>query len=359
MKMILLRIWSALILTAFILAACQSSETSEDKMTPITIEGKTMGSYYRIVYVDAQGRQFQPEIEQLLKDINAEVNTYDPNSLISRFNGTQAGIRLDDPEGKRPLHFLANYDIARKIYEASEGYYDCTVMPLVNYWGFGYTEKKAIVAADSIKIDSLRQYVSTRFLSLEDSRDSLFLRKQKPGVQLDFSSCAQGYGTDVLAEFLDSKGIEHYLVDISGEQRARGNSPRGGAWQIGISTPKEGAEMTDIERIIQLQDRSLATSGNYRNFYEVNGRKYGHTINPHTGYPERTTLLSATILGPDCITVDALATACMSMGLERALKMIAQQSGVDAYFIYAAQDGSLQVKYTAGMKALFVDSPAQ
>ena len=339
MKMILLRIWSALILTAFILAACQLSETSEDKMTPITIEGKTMGSYYRIVYVDAQGRQFQPEIEQLLKDINAEVNTYDPNSLISRFNGTQAGIRLDDPEGKRPLHFLANYDIARKIYEASEGYYDCTVMPLVNYWGFGYTEKKAIVAADSIKIDSLRQYVSTRFLSLEDS--------------------AQGYGTDVLAEFLDSKGIEHYLVDISGEQRARGNSPRGGAWQIGISTPKEGAEMTDIERIIQLQDRSLATSGNYRNFYEVNGRKYGHTINPHTGYPERTTLLSATILGPDCITVDALATACMSMGLERALKMIAQQSGVDAYFIYAAQDGSLQVKYTAGMKALFVDSPAQ
>jgi thiamine biosynthesis lipoprotein len=349
----------ALLFSLLLLTACRPQDKPTDTKPAVLIEGKTMGSYYRILYLDDQQRNFQPQIEELLKEINAEVNTYDSTSFISSFNNDPTGMALAGPTDAPMRHFMANFETARRGFEASEGYYDCTIMPLVNYWGFGYADKQAVAQADSARIDALRQLVDMNLLTIETQGRAPFLRKQKPGVQLDFSSCAQGYATDQIALLLEEQGIGNYLVDISGEQRAKGVNAKGKTWQIGINTPKEDASLTDIQRIVKLDNRCLATSGNYRNYYEVDGQKYGHTINPHTGYPERTNLLSATILAPEAITADAFATACMALGLERALAMIKKQPGLDAYFIYADKDGSLKSVYTDGIKAILVEEEAQ
>lgn len=349
--------WLALLPLLLLGSSCAERAPQQQAAT-VTIEGKTMGTYYRVVYIDSLERMLQPAMDSALLALNAEVNTYDSTALISRFNRSVAGLPLRDAAGGKALHFLANLAVAQRVYKLSGGYYDCTVMPLVNYWGFGYTEKKPVSQVDSLLVDSLRQFVGMPMITLEESAPVPFLRKQKPGNQLDFSSCAKGYGTDLLALLLEERGITNYLVDIGGELRARGRNPEGNDWQIGVSKPVEGAAMTDIEQIVKLRNQSMATSGNYRNYFEVNGQKYAHTINPLSGFPERSRLLSATIIAPDCMTADAFATASMAMGLERAMDVVGREPGVEGFFIYAEGD-QLKTTYTEGMKPLLVNTANQ
>ncbi len=352
-----IRIVWLLLLPVLLLASC-GEQAPQQQSAVVTIEGKTMGTYYRVVYIDSLQRALQPAMDSALLALNAEVNTYDSTSLISRFNRSAAGLLLLDAAGNKAVHFLANLALARRVYELSEGYYDCTVMPLVNYWGFGYTEKKPVNQVDSLRVDSLRQLTGMSMVVLEEGGEAPFLRKQKAGNQLDFSSCAKGYGTDLLAILLEERGITDYLVDIGGELRARGLNAEGEDWRIGVSKPVEGAAMNEIEQIIRLRNQSMATSGNYRNYFEVNGQKYAHTINPLTGFPERSRLLSATIIAPDCMTADAFATASMSMGLERAMEVVGKEAGVEGFFIYAEGE-QLKTTYTAGMKPLLVNTANQ
>ena len=346
------------LLPALLLTASCGERAPQEAAAVVTVEGKTMGTYYRIVYIDSLQRMLQPAMDSALLALNAEVNTYDSTALISRFNRSAAGLPLLTAAGSEAQHFLANLAVARRVYDLSGGYYDCTVMPLVNYWGFGYTDKKPVSRVDSLLVDSLRQLVGMPMISLETTGSAPFLRKQKAGNQLDFSSCAKGYGSDLLALLLEERGITNYLVDIGGELRARGHNPEGRDWQIGVSTPVEGAAMTDIEQIVRLRNQSMATSGNYRNYFEVNGEKYAHTINPLTGFPERSRLLSATIIAADCMTADAFATASMTMGLERAMEVVGKEEGVEGFFIYAEGD-QLKTTYTAGMKPLLVNENKQ
>lgn len=326
------------------LSSCQAPASREYSQ----IKGETMGTNYVVTYYDKDGRDFKNAIDSVLNEINQGVSTYIPNSTISLFN--QAEDSLDLSTVNHPLinqHFLENYSIARAVYARSDGAFDPTVMPLVNYWGFGYTEKNPITAVDSVKIDSLRQLVG---LSKIQKKGVTFI-KSLPGIQLDMSGCAKGYGVDQVGLFLEKQGVINYLVDIGGEIKAKGKNREGKDWKIGINVPRENAAFNEIQEAIPVTDISVATSGNYRNFYEVNGVKYSHTINPYTGFPERNTLLSASVFTSNCAVADAYATAFMVVGLEKALRLAKQAEEIEAYFIYSNNNGEMEVVFTEGLEA--------
>lgn len=343
-------------LTFLLLTSCGSDSQKEPPIY-IVVEGQTMGTYYRVTYADSLNRDFSVEIDQLLKDINLEISTYIDSSTISRFNqadeALDLGIRVSkDAPASGNRHFWACYWKGLEIYQKSGGAFDPTVMPLVNYWGFGYTEQRAVTQVDSTAVDSLRQLIGMNKVILEKGEQTI-LRKTAPGVQLDFGALGQGYGVDAIAEFLDGREVKHYLVDIGGEQRSKGKSARGGMWRIGISLPQEGAQREEIVTSFPLDNMSINTSGNYRNYYQTEGAKYGHTLNPATGYPERNALLSATVFAKECLHADALATTCMVLGPEKAIDFIRRQAGTEAFFIIGNEDGSMRTEYTDGLKKYF------
>jgi len=349
-----------LLLLLLLLSAC-SAESGQKSENPDykVIEGETMGTYYRVTFKDLQDGELKAVFDSTLRALNMEVSTYIPEATISRFNQADSVYNLStDPysgkaSGYQNEHFLANYRKSVEVAAKTDGFFDPTVMPLVNYWGFGYTEKKPVETVDSATVDSLARLVGMDKVELKVLEDSKLLAKASPGVKLDFSAIAKGYGVDLLGRVLDERGIKHYLVDIGGETLAKGKSPRGDAWQLGISLPKETAALSEIQTAVPLRDQALATSGNYRNFYEVNGVKYSHTINPKTGYPERNTLLSASVFAPDCTTADAYATAFMTMGTERAYSLALDMPNLEAYFLFSREDGSMDVRFTPGLNDLF------
>lgn len=329
----------------FLIIGCQNQK--ETIASYQQIRGKTMGTTYQITYQSTQ--DVQPIVEAVLKEVNQGVNHYDPASTISVINQT-AQKELTLAQSAASQHFIKNLITAKAIYTATDGAFDPTIMPLVNYWGFGYTAKKPVTQVDSLKIDSLLQLVGFDKIQLQAS----ILQKELSAVQLDFSALAKGYGVDQVGLALEAQGIQHYLIDIGGEVRARGLNKKGTPWKLGINTPKEEAAISDYLAIIALDNQSMATSGNYRNFYEVNGIKYAHTINPQTGYPELNTLLSATVIAPTCMVADGYATAFMTMGLEKAFALASTQKDIQAYFLYSKEDGTIGVQFTKGMKPFLV-----
>lgn len=325
------------------LSACQPEAVKE--VAYLTIQGKTMGTTYTVKYKDSLERDFKAAIDQLLLEINADVSTYEPESFITRFNKSEIEIpylNILKPETKSPKHFKVNFEKSKEIFENSLGYFDPTIMPIVNYWGFGYTEKKAVEEADKVIVDSLMKFVGFEKIEQRSAKDGwIYLQKASKGVQLDFSAIAKGYAVDEVAQLLKGKNIQNYYVEIGGELAVQGKNPSQEWWTIGINTPKTDAAVTDIEAKVSLHNCAMATSGNYRIFYEVKGVKYAHTINSKTGFPEKNMLLSTTIFAPDCMTADGYATACMSMGLEKAKTMINKIKDVDAYFLYSDEAGSI------------------
>ncbi len=300
------------------------------------IRGETMGTTYHITYYGhLSAETLKPGIDSLLQALNAEVSTYIPASVISRFN---ASTRDTVAIGPAHRHFLRNLLLARKIYLRTDGYFDPTVMPLVNYWGFGYKGHRAVTSVDSAAIDSLRRLVGMDKLVI--AGDTLIRRV--PGIQLDFSAIAKGYGVDLVAEWLEDRGIKSYLVEIGGEDRAKGLKPGRKSWVIGIAIPRPDASPNDFRTTVRLDDRAMATSGNYRNYHFVNGQMYSHTINPKTGFPKRDSLLSASVLAPDCASADALATACMAMGFVKAKNMLSRLDSCDFILKVGTPGGSIR-----------------
>jgi thiamine biosynthesis lipoprotein len=300
----------------------------------IKIAGFTQGTTYHITYQRSDGKNLQQQIDSLLADFDMSASIYEPNSIISRINKNDPNVRADKK-------FITLFKKSAEVNKKTGGAFDVTVGPLVNAWGFGST---TISDTDSTLIDSLLQFVGMEKVHLEGQR----IIKSHPNIMLDFNAIAQGYSVDIVSKYLENLGIKNYLVEIGGEVRTRGHNEKGNRWRIGIDKPLEGNMIpgANMQAILELGRRALATSGNYRKFYEKDGIKYSHTINPATGYPVMSNLLSATVIADDCITADAYATAFMVMGLDKSIEFLKKNKFLDAYLIYSDKQGNFRVYYT-------------
>ena len=306
---------------------------------PVVLNGEAQGSTYHIVYYDEQNRNFKPEIEQILKDFDLSLSTYIPNSIISRINANEPDVLVD-------AYFIACFNKAKEIWKHTNGDFDPTVYPLVNAWGFGPGKKLTI---EKQKIDSILEFVGLKMIKLKGNK----IIKKDPRVSLDFNAFAQGYSVDVVSEFLSSKQISSFLVEIGGEVYAKGKKPNNDYWTIGIEQPIENKESVNpIKALAKLKDMGLATSGDYRSFIVENGIKYAHTISPKTGYPVKNNLLSVSLFSDDAITSDAMATGIMVMGLEKAKVFLKKHKELQAYMIYSDENGNYQVYETPGLKSI-------
>lgn len=292
----------------------------------LKIEGETMGTTYHISYFDEQNRDLKLPIDSLLLLVNKSINTYDSSSEISKFN---SGISLPF---KLP-YFLPLLHKSKEVYEASEHMFDPTVMPLVNAWGFGPARQSI---PDSSRVDSLKQLLG--FHRIFFNADSVW--KSDRRMQLDFGGIGQGYGADMITNFLKEKGIKNMLVELGGEGMACGiNLESGRPWELGILDPCSTEINQFMKAYVSLTDRSYSTAGSYFNYYEVDGRKYAHTINPTTGYPAQNELLSVSVFAADCTTADAWDTALMAMGKEKAITTLQQHPEIDAFLIFSTPQG--------------------
>jgi FAD:protein FMN transferase len=304
---------------------------------PVYLEGYTMGTTYHIVYFDHAERNFGSAVDSLLALVNQSINTYDAQSEVSEFNRSSDGISYKSP------YFYPPIKKALEVYQASDGAFDPTVMPLVNAWGFGSQKS---LKPSATQVDSLLKIIGFNKLIVSEMN----ITKTDARIQLDFGGIGQGYGVDVVADFLRSRGIQHFLVEIGGEGVTSGrNIEKGRKWEIGILDPNSTRENQFFKAYVSLQNRSFTTSGNYFNYREVDGKKYGHTIDPRTGYPVQHELLSASVFADDCSTADAWATAFMVMGLEKAKRKLQHLPGIEALLIYSSSTGQTQTYLTPGL----------
>ena len=302
----------------------------------VVLQGLAQGSYYAVTYYDEQNRNFQREIDSIFHAVDMSVNLWVDSSIISKVNRNEE-VALDSI-------FIDNFNIAQEAARLSDGYFDPTISPIVAAWGFSYKSGDSLTPQ---LIDSLRQLVDYRNIRIENGK----VVKENPAMTLDFNAIAQGYTSDLIARFLESRGVKNFLVDTGGEIMARGEKPDGKPWIVGIEKP---AENMDSERIVQtriaLCDKGLVTSGSTRKYVERNGKRYSHCINPKTGYPVEHQLLSVTVMAENSVWADALASICMVMGKERSLPLIQNMDGVEAYYIFVNGQNELETFATEGFK---------
>ena len=322
-------IWLVLLLAGTIWILVKRNEGTYQQ-----INGIIFGTIYNITY--QSDKDLKPEIEAELKRFDSSLSPFHKTSIITLVNNNE-DVLTD-------TLFQNCFNKAKEISILTDGAFDITVAPLVNAWGFGFKNGEF---PDSLVIDSLRNLTGYDRIALIDGK----IEKEDERLMLNCSAIAKGYAVDVIAQLLNRNGIRNYLVDIGGEIVAKGRNSRDGLWRIGVNKPVEDSLSVnqEIQQILQLTDRGMATSGNYRNFYYRDGKKYAHTIDPRTGYPVEHNLLSATVIAEDCMTADALATAFMVMGLEETKAYIKKHPEVDVYLIYSDDDGNYQMFYSDGM----------
>lgn len=326
--------------------SCKENTTSK-KIDYFSIKGETMGTYYSIKYSDEKKRNLKPQIDSILVAINQSLSTYIPDSYISKINSTtDKNISMIADQ-----HFINNYTEAKKIYEKTEGLYDPTVGAMTNYYGFGKDRRVMRENIPSTTLDSLKALVGMDRFLLQTQASASQITKSDANMQIDFSSIAKGYAVDEISNYLLRNGYNNHLVDIGGDGLAKGLSPSNKDWSIGINTPVENSPINEFALVISVSNKGLATSGNYRNFYIAGEKKYAHTINPKSGLPEITTLLSTSVIADNCMIADAYATACMVMGLKKSQGLIKSMPGLEACWIHDAdQDGKLEMTMSEGFE---------
>ena len=298
-------------------------------------EGKIFGTIYHATYQYPEN--LHKEIEAELKKVDNSLSPFNQASIISRIN------RNEDvtPDSL----FTEVIGCSEKISQETNGAFDITIAPLANVWGFGF---KKGAFPDSVTVDSLLEITGYEKIKLENGK---FI-KSDPRIMISCSAVAKGYGSDVVARYFDRKGIQNYMIEIGGEVVVKGNNPQKTPWHIGISKPVDDSLSVnqELQTVLKITNVGMATSGNYRNFYYKDGKKYAHTIDPKTGYPVQHSLLSATVIAPDCMSADAYATSFMVMGLEKSEAFAEANPSIDAFFIYEDENGKTQTWFTSGMK---------
>lgn len=299
-------------------------------------EGMVFGTVYSVTY--QYDRDLKKEIEAELQKVDQSLSMFNKESIIARINRGE-DVEVNDM-------FTDVFMLAQTISQETEGAFDITVAPLVNAWGFGFKGKGP--QPTQAEVDSMKQYIGYQMVALKGKK----VIKQKPQITLDCSAIAKGYGSDVVARYLRSLDIKNFMVEIGGEVVTQGNNPKRVPWKIGVTKPSDDSLSTDneLETVLNVTDKAMATSGNYRNFYYKGGKKYAHTIDPKTGLPVQHSLLSATVLAKDCATADGYATAFMVLGIDRAKAVLERHKELMAYFIYSDQQGNYKTWYSSSMK---------
>lgn len=329
------------LLSALILSSCVKAPKQE--IAYVKNSGKIQGTFYHATYQHPEGKDLQQVIEQKLNEFDQSLSTYNPNSVISRINRNDDSVRTDE-------YFESMYAEARKVTENSGGAFDITVAPLVNAWGFGFGDQNRKEIPD---VKEILEYTGFEKIKLEDKK----IIKSDKRIMLDASAIAQGQSSDIIGQLLESNGCENYMIEIGGEVACKGVNPSGKKWQIGIDKPVDSPFDNDeeLQTIVAISGEGLSTSGNYRQYYYKDGKKYAHTINPQTGYPVEHNLLSATVIAPTCMQADAYATAFMVLGVDKSLALCKRIPGMDCYLIYVDDAGKNQVVYSDGFKKYFAE----
>lgn len=306
----------------------------------IANNGNVYGTYYNIKYESPDGKDLKADIDKEFEKYTLIFSHYEKNSTISKINRNEDVVL--EPE------FITCFKKAMEVSEITGGAFDITAGPLINAWGFGPEDRLKMTQE---KVDSLKAISGYQKIHLVDGK----IVKDNPAMQLNMSAIAKGYTCDLIGDFLAAKGCLNYMIDIGGEVVAKGKNDKGKTWTIGIRKPNEDPFNSDLEAVIQLPDHALATSGNYLNFYEEDGKKYAHTIDPITGYPVQHSVLSSTVLANDCMTADAYATAFMVLGKEAGIKVQQKVPGLEIYFIYADEEGNNQIYMSEGFKKYLLE----
>ncbi|WP_218598161.1 FAD:protein FMN transferase [Polaribacter sp. NJDZ03] len=322
-----------LILITVLLAffSCSNAEIIKD----FTLKGRVFGTTYKIVYLDAS-KNYQTSLDSLFFLMNKSLSTYIPSSDISRINKGDSTVIVDDL-------FLEVFTKSKRIYTETNGFFDPTVGNLVNAWGFGPKKERLNLSEDQVA--QQMQYVGLDKVTIVNGK----IKKQDAQIYLDFNSIAKGFGIDVVARFLNSKNISNYLIEIGGEIRAKGVKKENHPWVIKLVNPIKKDSIKGYRKI-NLSNKSMATSGNYRKFRVTkDGQKYVHTVNPKTGYAIESNLLSASVIADlDCADTDAYATAFMAMGLENAKEFLEIHKNIGAILLFINKNGDLEEYRTSG-----------
>lgn len=288
--------------------------------------GSVFGTEYHITYQN--GGDIHNELKEVMADVDNSLSPFNKESVITAINNGN-NVEADSM-------FIEVFDMAKNVAEETQGAFDITVAPLVNAWGFGFKNK---IDVSKEKIDSIRKYVGFEKVRMENGK----VIKEDKNIMLDCSAIAKGYGVDAVGRYLEKKKIRNYMVEIGGEIRVKGCNPEGRLWKVGISKPIDDSLNVngEIQEVLMVSDIAIATSGNYRNFYIKDNKKYAHTIDPRTGYPVQHSILSSTVVAPTCALADAYATSFMVVGLDEAKKILARHKELQAYFIYTDSKGKM------------------
>ncbi len=309
---------------------------SKNNIQEYTVSGSTMGKIpYVVKYVFTKNVLRKNEIDSILTNFNNMFSTYIPDSEISIINRSKGKIDISN-------EFFFLLSESKKIYKLTNGYFDPTVGPLVNLWGFG--PQKIIQSPSISEINNVKKFVGFDELDFGE----YYIIKKTENTYLDFSSIAKGYAVDVLSEYLIRKNILNFFIEVGGEVRANGINISGDEWVVGIENPFD--EISRLYASIPINNKSIATSGNYKNFYSLNDSIFFHSINPKTGYPAYSNMISSSVISENCFISDAYATSFMILGFEESKKILNDKKDLDALLIYTDSIGSVRRFITEGIK---------
>ena len=349
-----LRNWSFSFLglaTLILITSCNSNEANNSSSFRYEIMGEAQGTTYNIVYYSDNARIQKNQVDSILDEVDLAGSVWVPHSVISQVN--KASLSKFVIPTQSNTYFEDNFKLCKEVYVNTNGAFNPTVGALVNAWGFGFKNRENM---DSTKVDSLLQTVGFSDLdfNLVKTDTGLIILKSNPLTNLDYNGIAQGYSVDVLGEYFKEKGVSNFMIEVGGELLANGHKPNGDFWKIGIDEPLSENLGRKLKATIKLDGLAVATSGNYRKFYEKDGVRYAHTLNPETGFPVQHSLLSVTVVMSNCGLADAYATSFMVMGMEKAQNLIESKPelGIEAYFIYSNNKSNLTTYYTSGLKKI-------